>query len=72
MNNAQSHLISFDSRSAGLARVCLALAKTLSEAAWPCRNQGKAIGADLNRRPLTILALIIRPARRRCILLESP
>lgn len=72
MNNAQSHLISFDSRSAGLARVCLALAETLSKAAWPCRNQGKAIAADLNRRPLTILALIIRPARRLCILLQSP
>ena len=57
MNNAQSHLISFDSRSAGLARVCLALAKTLSEAAWPCRNQGKAIGADLKGRPLTIVSL---------------
>lgn len=72
MNKPLSHLILCDSRWAGLARVYLALAKTLPEAAWPCPNQGKAIGADLNRRPLTILALIIRPARRRCILLQSP
>jgi hypothetical protein len=72
MNNTQSHLISFDSRSAGLARVCLASAKTRFDAAWQCRNQGKPIAADLNRHPLTILALIIRPARRRCILLQSP
>ena len=31
-----------------LARVCLAPAKTRFEAPWQCRNQGKAIGADLN------------------------
>ena len=31
MNKALSTLISFDSRSAGLARVCLALAKTGSK-----------------------------------------
>ena len=72
MNKALWHFIWCDSRSAGLARVCLAPAKTRSNAAWQCPNQGKTIGADLNRRPLTILALIIRPARRRCILLESP
>ena len=64
MNKPQSHLISFDSRSAGLARVCLAPAKTGSEAAWQCRNQGKAIAADLNRHPLAILSLTKRPARR--------
>jgi len=52
MNQALWHRISFDFRSADLARVCLALAKT----AWQCRNQGKAIGADLNRHPLAILS----------------
>ena len=72
MNKAQSHLVPFDSRSAGLARVCLAVAATRSKAALRYRHQGKPIGADLNRRPLTILALIIRPAQRRCILLQSP
>jgi len=72
MNNAQSHLISFDSRSAGLARVCLALAKTLSEAAWPCPNQGKAIGADLNLRPLTSVSFTLRPTRRHGFALLSP
>jgi hypothetical protein len=72
MNKAQSHFISCDSRSAGLARVCLALVKTDSNAAWQCRNQGKTIAADLNRRPLTVLSLTKRPARRRCIPLQSP
>ena len=72
MNNAQSHLISFDSRSAGLARVYLALAETLSKAAWPCRNQGQAIGADLNRRPLTLVSLTLRPTRPHGIALQSP
>jgi len=72
MNKPLSHLISGDSRWAGLAWVCLALAKTRFEAAWQCRNQEKPFAADLNRRPLTLLALIIRPARRRCILLQSP
>ena len=72
MNKAQSHLISFDFRSSGSARVCLALAKTDSEAAWQCRNQGKAIGADLNRHPLTILSLTRRHARPGCAMLQSP
>jgi hypothetical protein len=54
MNKAQSHLNSLDSRSAGLARVCLVLAKTDCTAAWQSRNQGKVIGADLNRHPLAI------------------
>jgi len=51
MNKAQSHLSSCDSRSAGLARVCLALAKTDSETAWQCRYQGKTVGADLQPSP---------------------
>jgi len=52
MNKAPSHLSWCDSRSADLARVCLALPKTGSEAAWQCRNRRKAIGADLNQHPL--------------------
>ena len=56
MNKPQSHLISLDSRSAGLARVCLALAKTDSKAAWQCRHQ-KNYRADLNRHPLAFLSL---------------
>jgi len=68
MNKAQSHLISFDSRFAGLARVCLALAKT----AWQCRNQGKAIGADLNRHPLAILSLPGANARPGWARIQSP
>jgi hypothetical protein len=63
MNKAPSHLSALDSRSAGLARVCLALAKTDSRAACQCRNQGKTIGADLNRHPLAILFLTTRHAR---------
>lgn len=51
MNKAPSHLISFDSRSAGLPRVCPALAKTDSKPTWQRRNQRKAIGVDLNRPP---------------------
>jgi hypothetical protein len=72
MNKPQIYILWFDSRYAGLARVCLALAKTRSAAAWPCRNQGKTIAADLNRRPLTVLSLTKRTARRRCIPLQSP
>ena len=47
MSKAQLRLISFDSRSVGLARVCLALAKTDSKAAWQVAT-GKTIGTDLN------------------------
>ena len=72
MNKPLSHFISCDSRSGGLARVCLALAKTGSEAAWQCRHQGKTIGTDLNRRPLALLSLTMRHARRDCAMLQSP
>ena len=46
MNKTPSHLISFDSESGGLARVCLALTKTNSEAPWRCPSHMKTIGAD--------------------------
>jgi len=46
MNKTPSHLISFDSESGGLARVCLALTKTDSEAPWQCPSHMKTIGAD--------------------------
>lgn len=72
MNKTQSHFISCDSRSAGFASVRLALPKTGSEAAWQCRNQGKAIGADLNRHPLTALSLTRCHARPGCAMLQSP
>jgi hypothetical protein len=72
MNKTQSHLISFDSRSAGLARVCLALAKTDSRAACHSRNQGKAIGTDLNRHPLAIFSLARCHARPAGAMIQSP
>jgi len=72
MNKAQSHLSSCDSRSAGLARVCLALAKPDSETAWQSRDREKTIGADLNRPPPARLSLTRRHARRRYDRLLSP
>jgi hypothetical protein len=72
MNKTPSHLISFDSESGGLARVCLALTKTDSEAPWRCPSHIKTIGADRNPRPLTVLSLTKRPAPPRCIPLQSP
>jgi len=63
MIKALSHPSSFDSPSAGLVRVCLALAKTDSKAAWQDRNREKTIGADLNRHPAAIQALARRPPR---------
>jgi hypothetical protein len=41
MSKFQSRLISIDSRSAGLAWVCLALGKTDSKPVWQCRDQEK-------------------------------
>jgi hypothetical protein len=72
MNKTQSHLISFDSRSAGLARVCLALAKTDSKAAWQCRKHGKATGAYLYSLPLALPSLTRCHARRGCAIIQSP
>ena len=72
MNKIPSPLSSCDSRSAGLARVCLALAKTNSKAAWQCRNQGKTIGADLNRHPLAFLSLTGAMPALDCAMLQSP
>jgi hypothetical protein len=72
MNKAQSHRISFDSRSAGLAQVCLALVKTDSKAARQCHNQGKAIGGNFNRHPLGILPFARCHARPGCAMIQSP
>ena len=72
MNKTQSHFISWDSRSAGFTRVCLAVQKSNSKAAWQCCQQEKTIGSDLNRRPLAILSLTRRHARRSCPMLQSP
>lgn len=72
MNEPLSDFISWDSRSGGFTRVCLALSKTGSEAAWQCCQQEKTIGSDLNRRPLAILSLTRRHARRGCPMLQSP
>ncbi len=72
MNNAHAHLISFDSRSATLARVCLEPDKTGSEPAWTRFNQGNTIGTDLNRHPLPLLSLTRRHARRGCAMLKFP
>jgi hypothetical protein len=72
MNQSQSHPISFDSRSAGLAQVCLAAPATRSKAAWRYCHEGKPIAADLNRRPLAVALLTMRHAPRRCIVLQSP
>jgi hypothetical protein len=71
MNKTHSHFISCESRSFGSTRVCLTLAKTDSEAAWQRRNQEKTIASDLNRRPLAILSLTRRHARRGCAMLQS-
>ena len=62
MNKAQSRLISSNSRSAGLARVCLALAKTRPEATGQCHKQGKTTGADLNLHPQPVPSLTRRQA----------
>jgi hypothetical protein len=72
MNKAPLHLISFDSPSTAIARVCLAVAKTHFEAAWQCRNPGNATGANLNCSPWAFLSLTVRQAPRHYILLQSP
>jgi len=72
MNKPQLHIISFDSLSAGFASVCLALAKTDSEAAWQRRHQEKTISADLNGRPLAIRSLTGLQAPPNCVLFQSP
>jgi len=72
MNKTPSHMISCAFESGGLARVCLAVAKTRSEAAGQRHNQRKTIGTDLNRHPLTLLSLTRRHARRRYAMLKSP
>jgi hypothetical protein len=72
MNKAPSHLSWCDSRSADLERLCLALPKTGSEAAWQGRNRQKAIGADLNQHPPAVLSLPRRHARPHCASLQSP
>ena len=72
MNEAPSPLISFDSRSAGLARVCLALAKTDSEAPWQRPIQQKTIGAHLNGHPPSVLSLTQRHPRPGDTMLQSP
>jgi hypothetical protein len=69
---AQAHLISFDVRSAGLARVFLALAKTRSKTASHRRPHGKTIATNLNLDRLAVLPLIKRDARRDCQFLQSP
>jgi hypothetical protein len=71
MNKIPFHPSSCDFESTAIARVCLAVAKTNVEAAWPCRNRENTTGADLNRSPWTFLSLVLRPPRR-CILLQSP
>jgi hypothetical protein len=72
MNKPQSHRISFDLRSAHLARVCLALGTTDSKAAWQRRYQAKAIGADLNDHPLAILSSSRSHAQPGCVIIQSP
>lgn len=72
MNKTPSHLISCDSRSGGLAGVCLAPAITDFEFTWQRRNDGKTIGTDLNRHPLALLSSTRRYDRRRCAKLKSP
>lgn len=57
MNKAQSYLSSCDSRSASLARVWLAPAKTHAEAAGQCHKQGEATGTEINPRPLIVPSL---------------
>jgi len=53
MNEPLSDFICGDSRSGGLARVCPALSKTGSEAAWQSHPHGKTIGTNLNLNLLT-------------------
>lgn len=72
MNKAPSPLILFDSRSAGLARVRLALAKTDSETPWQRPIQQKAIGAHLNGHPSPILSLQRHRSRPGRATLPSP
>jgi len=56
MNEPLSDFIYGDSRSGGLARVCPALSKTGSEAAWQSRPHGKTIGTNLNLDLLNVLS----------------
>jgi hypothetical protein len=72
MNQALWHRISFDFRSADLARVCLALATTHSKAAWQCHYQGKAIGPDLNGHPLAMLSSPGCHTQPGCLIIQSP
>jgi hypothetical protein len=69
---AQSDYISFDFRSARLARVSLAVGKTDSKAQGQNCHQRKPIAADLNRRPLTILSSATRHARPARAMIQSP
>jgi hypothetical protein len=72
MNKTQSHLISLDSRSAGLARVCLALAKTDSKAAWQVTIRETLSAPISTCHPLAILSLTRRHARLGCAIIQSP
>jgi hypothetical protein len=72
MNEPLSDFISGDSRPGGLARVCPALSKTGSEAAWQSRPHGKTIGPNLNLDQLNVLSLTMRHTRRDCETLQSP
>jgi hypothetical protein len=60
MNKAHAQLISGDSRSASLARICLAPAKTYAEAPGQCPKQRKATGTEINLRPLIVPSLTSR------------
>ena len=51
MSKALSHLLSIDSRPAGLAGVCLALAKTNTIAAGQLRNHEITTPTDLYSMP---------------------
>ncbi len=71
---AEMKLRNFASRTQKLyLAVMVGLPATInSKAAWRCRHQGKAIGTDLNRRPLAIRSSARCHARPGCAMLQSP
>jgi len=72
MNTAQAHLISFDSRSAALSRVCLRPRKSNRKALPKGRDPRQSIIVNRISYPLRVLALTKNDSLRRCPILQSP
>ena len=72
MNKTRSSLISFHSQSSAIARVCPALLKTGSEAAWQRHNHKGFTGVDPDPYALHALALANHHPRHPCAMLQFP